>query len=91
MSGTFDVIKLHHFNVSVPTIIMGETPALIREGGGGGYSHIRVLLDEFLLKSVVFKFVSKEISRTEHEYMNITPPPSNARAFYSVSLLFKCV
>ena len=35
MSGTFDVIKLHHFNVSVPTIIMGETPALIRGRGGG--------------------------------------------------------
>ena len=31
--------------------------------GGGGYSYIRVLPDEFLLKSVVFKFISKEISR----------------------------
>ena len=32
--------------------------------------------DEFLLKSVVFKFISEEISRTEHEHMNIhTPTP----------------
>ena len=41
------------------------------------YSYIRVLPDKFLLKSVVFiKFISKEISRAEHElYMNIQPPP----------------
>ena len=34
-------------------------------GGGGGYIHIFVFCspDEFLLKSVVFKFISKEISR----------------------------
>ena len=31
--------------------------------------------NEFLLKSVVFKLISKEISRAEHEYMNIPPPP----------------
>ncbi len=31
--------------------------------------------DGFLLKSVVFKLISKEISRAEHEYMNIHPPP----------------
>ncbi len=30
--------------------------------------------DGFLLKSVVFKLISKEISRAEHEYMNIHPP-----------------
>ncbi len=30
--------------------------------------------DEFLLKSVVFKLISKEISRVEHEYMNIHTP-----------------
>ncbi len=58
----------------------GETRALIvcvcvsvGAGGGGVYSYIRVLPDEFLLKSVVFKFISKEISRAEHEYMNIHP------------------
>ena len=39
----------------------GVTRALI-----GEYSYIRVLPDEFLLKSVVFKFISKEISRAEH-------------------------
>ena len=44
-------------------------------GGGGVYSYIRVMPDEFLLKSVVFKLISKEISRVEHEYMNIHPPP----------------
>ncbi len=51
----------------------GITTALMGGGGGGGvkYSYIRVLPDEFLLKSVVFKFISKEISRAEHEYMNI--------------------
>ena len=33
--------------------------------------------DGFPLKSVVFKLflISKEISRAEHEYMNIHPPP----------------
>ena len=31
--------------------------------------------DEFLLKSVIFKLISKEISRAEHEYMNTPPPP----------------
>ncbi len=37
-------------------------------GGGGVYSYIHVMPDGFLLKSVVFKFISKEISRAEHEY-----------------------
>ncbi len=49
--------------------------ALIGGGGGGVYSYIRVMPDAFLLKSVVFKLISKEISRAEHEYMNIHPPP----------------
>ncbi len=56
----------------------GVTRALIGGGegrGGGVYSYILVLPDEFLLKSVVFKFISKEISRAEHEYINIHPPP----------------
>ena len=56
---------------------MAETRALIG-GGGGGYSYIRVLPDEFRLKSVIFKFISKEISQAKHEYMNInTSPPPN--------------
>ncbi len=49
--------------------------ALIGGGGGGVYSYIRVMPDEFLLKSVVFRLILKEISRAEHEYMNIHPPP----------------
>ena len=36
-------------------------------GGGGVYSYIRVLLDGFLLKSIVFTVC-------KHEYMNIHPP-----------------
>ena len=54
----------------------GVTRALT---GGGVYSYIRVLPDEFLLNFSIFKFISKEISRAEHEYMNIHPsPPINA-------------
>ncbi len=36
------------------------------KGGGGIYSYIRALPDEFLLKSE-----SKEISRAEQEYMKL--------------------
>ena len=43
-------------------------------GGGGGYSYIGILPDEFLLKSIVFRFISKEISREKHDYMIIPPP-----------------
>ncbi len=32
-------------------------------GGGGGYSYIRIMPDGLLLKSVVFKLISKEIRR----------------------------
>ena len=42
---------------------------------GGVYSYSCVLTVECLSKSVVFKFISKEISRAEHEYMNIHPLP----------------
>ena len=57
----------------------GVTRALIWGGGGRGvYSYIRVLPDGFLLKSIVFNFISKEIRRAEHEYMNMPPPPINA-------------
>ncbi len=45
----------------------GVTGASIGGGGGGVYSYIRALPDGFLLKSVVFNFTSKEISRAEHE------------------------
>ena len=47
-------------------------------GGGGGYSYIRVLPDEFLLKSVVitvdFKRNSSRRARI-YEYANPPPPP----------------
>ncbi len=41
---------------------------------GWEYSYIRILPDIFHLKSVV-KFISKEISWAEHEYMSIQLPP----------------
>ncbi len=45
--------------------------------GGGAYLYIRVMLDGFRFKPVVFKLISKEIIREEHEYMNnpLPPPP----------------
>ena len=52
-------------------------------GGGGAYLYIRVMLDGFRFKPVVFKLISKEIIRDEHEYMNNPlppPPPINALA-----------
>ena len=60
------------FNLAIRAVAR----ALI-EGGGGVYSYIRVMPDGFLLKSVVFKLILKEISLAEHEYMNILPPPRN--------------
>ena len=56
-------------------------------GGGGKYSYIPVLPDEFLFKSVVFKLISKEISRAEHEYMNKQPP--NLRSSYATVCLVR--
>ena len=49
------------------------TRALILLGGGGGctYSYIRVLLDEFLLKSIVITVDIKKVHRAEREYMNM--------------------
>ncbi len=56
-------------------VIRAVARALIWGGGGFVYSYIRVMPDEFLLKSVVFKLISKETSRAAHKYMNIHPPP----------------
>ena len=63
----------------IPKNTKRQTRAVARAliGGGGVYSYIRVMPDGFLLKSVVFKLISKEISRADHEYMNIHPPPPN--------------
>ena len=60
------------------------TKALIGGGGGGGAnSYIRVLPDEFLLKSTVmttdFKRNSSGRTRT-YEYPTPPPPPINALA-----------
>ena len=51
----------------------GVTRPLIGGGGGVLYLYIRIVPDGFLLKSVVFNynFISKEIRRAQHEYMNI--------------------
>ena len=56
-----------------------ETKALIGGGGGGAYSYIRVLPDEFLLKSTVMTtdFKRNSSGRTQiYEYA--PPPPINA-------------
>ena len=60
-------------NIIRCTRIRAVARALI--GGGGGGVYIRVMPNGFLLKSVVFKLISKEISPAYHEYMNIHPPP----------------
>ena len=60
-------IIYHVFTVDICIqLSRAETRALIGGGGGGGYSYIRILLVEFLLKSVAFRFISKEISREKH-------------------------
>ena len=64
-------------NVQDTSGIRAETKALI--GGGGVYSYIRVLPDEFLLKSVVITvdFKRNSSGRTRmYEYA--PPPPINA-------------
>ena len=43
-------------------------------GGGGVYSYIHVLPDQFLFKLINLNLISKETSRAEHEYMNKHPP-----------------
>ncbi len=53
--------------LQIKSSVRAETRAFI---GGGGYSYIRISPDKFLPKSVVFKFLSKEISQAEHKYMN---------------------
>ena len=52
------------------------TKALI---GGGGYAYIRVLPDEFLLKSVIITVDFKRNSSAKREYMHeYVYPPINA-------------
>ena len=56
---------------------MAVTKALIGGGGGGGYSYIRVLPDEFLLKSVVFTVDFKRNSSGRTRICEYAPPPPN--------------
>ena len=71
---------IHMYYVRHANIIGERTPiyvdkALIGGGGGGAYSYIRVLPDEFLLKSTVMTtdFKRNSSGRTRiYEY----PPPS---------------
>ena len=55
-------------------IIRAVTKALIEGGGGGGYSYIRVLPDEFLLKSVVITVDFKRNSSGRTRIYEYAPP-----------------
>ena len=61
---------------SLTTIFAGPQLERYLGGGGGVYSYIHLLPDEFLLKSVVIRVEFKRNSRAEGEYMNTPPPPS---------------
>ena len=52
-----------------------ETKALIGGGGGGIYSYIHVLPDEFLLKSVVITVDFKINSSGRTRIYEYAPPP----------------
>ncbi len=72
---------LHIGYAVLQTVHRGVTRALIGGGGGGGvYVHIFVFCP-FLLKSVIFKCILKEISRAEREYMNIPPLPNKHSSY----------
>ena len=59
--------------VKVALVRRAETNALI--GGGGAYSYIRVLPDEFLLKSTVMTTDFKRNSSSRTRIYEYTPPP----------------
>ena len=63
--------------------IRAETKALI--GGGGAYSYIRVLLDEFLLKSTVMTTDFKRNSSGRTRINKYTPPPNLVSALQSIT------
>ena len=55
-------------------VVRAVTKVLI---GGGGYSYIRVLPDEFLLKSVVITVDFKRNSTIRTRIYEYAPPPLN--------------
>ena len=66
---------IHCFLVfGYPGETSGVTRALI---GGGGGGCIFIYSCSARRISFEIKFISKEIRRAEHEYMNIHPPPPN--------------
>ena len=67
---TFEVVRNRAFVFRV------ETKALIG-GGGGAYSYISVLPDEFLLKSTVMTTDFKTNSSGRTRIYEYTPPPPN--------------
>ena len=62
-------------------IIRAVTKALMG-GGGGAYSYICVLPDEFLLKSTVMTTDFKRNSSGRTQIYEYTPPPPNQRFSY---------
>ena len=67
------------------TLFRGETRALI--GGGGEYSYLLVLPDEFLLKSAVIKVNFKRNSSGRTRIYEYSPPPP-INALVSPLILF---
>ncbi len=67
--------SFHELLTGVYTVTVSAVTRALIGGGGGINSYIRDMPDEFLLKSIVFKLISKEITRAEHDYMKIHPPP----------------
>ena len=67
------VMKLDGNKVNIIVLDRAETKALI--GGGGVYSYIHVLPDEFLLKSVVITVDFKRNSSGRTRIYEYAPPP----------------
>ena len=74
ISKTVEICMETHFHIN-HVLFRAETKALI--GGGGAYSYIRVLPDEFLLKSTVMITDFKRNSSGRTRIYEYTPPPPN--------------
>ena len=79
MPPLIDLSRLLKKRTNEPT--RAETKALI--GGGGAYSYIRVLPDEFLLKSVVITVDFKRNSSGKTQIYEYAPPPPPINALVS--------